>query len=166
MKAIAAMDVDRITGFRRKLLWTSIPDNLELFKEMSVGNALVMGQSMFQSAKIFPDRFIYVLTNNADKISSTSQLIKCLNDDGLHHCYISGETLKKMIKNFPHRTNNFWLCGGIKIYQEFIPYCNELYMSHVLNQYEGDTYMPSFEDNFSNSEIVKETRDFWVVRYW
>ena len=68
MKAIAAMDVDRITGFRRKLLWTSIPDNLELFKEMSVGNALVMGQSMFQSAKIFPDRFIYVLTNNADKI--------------------------------------------------------------------------------------------------
>jgi hypothetical protein len=34
-----------------------------------------------------------------------------------------------------------------------------------MKTYDGDTFMPEFESQFPNSTILKQTDDFWIVKY-
>ena len=166
MKAIAAMDLNRVIGNKGKIPW-KISDEFQWFKQKTINDVIVMGRTTFDSIGCLPGRFTYVLTSNPNKLSTHEQSILAReNKDGLHHCYIQGKDLIEWCQKWPERTNYFWLCGGAKIYQQFLPYCSEVYQSIILDEYEGDTFMPEYEHDFPNSELIMEHKKFWVVRYW
>jgi len=57
------------------------------------------------------------------------------------------------------------VAGGKSIYELFMPYITEFYVTHIDKEYEGDTYMSLFEDKFSKKEIVKEFDFGRVIKY-
>jgi dihydrofolate reductase len=159
MKAIAAMDANRGIGYKGKIPWR-IPADFKWFKEFTWGKTLIMGRVTFESLPPLKNRSIVVLTNNISRGENLVQYHmkhrnKCKN------LYIrDSQTFDFM--EFPDAI----LAGGARTYLTFLPLCDEIYMSHVMDEYECDTYMPEFENQFPNSEVVREHKDFWVVRYW
>ena len=57
------------------------------------------------------------------------------------------------------------VAGGAKTYVRLLPYITEFYVTHVNGSYEGDTFMPPFEDLFTQQEVVKEFDGHKVVKY-
>jgi dihydrofolate reductase len=64
------------------------------------------------------------------------------------------------------KMSNLWVCGGEHVYKLLLPLCNELFLTIVLSEHDGDAFMPQYEDIFPYSEILKETKKYWLVRYW
>ena len=152
MKAIVAMDMSRGIGFHGKLPWGSIPEDFKWFKRKTMETKkLVMGRETFKSVGVLKDRFTYVLTTDLTLTGLPSFAT---------YRYIRPE----FFKSEPH--DDIWLCGGAKAYQLLLPYCTEIFVTHVLDEYESDTYMPPFEDMFPNQEIIVESKNFWIVKYW
>jgi len=46
-----------------------------------------------------------------------------------------------------------------------LPYITEFYVTHVNGKYDGDTFMPPFEDLFTHKEVVKEFDLHKVIMY-
>jgi hypothetical protein len=57
------------------------------------------------------------------------------------------------------------VAGGAKTYVKLLPYITEFYVTHVNGNYDGDTFMPPFEDLFTQQEVVKEFDGHKVVKY-
>ena len=57
------------------------------------------------------------------------------------------------------------ICGGAKIYEQFLYRITELYVTHVSGEYVGDTFMPRFEHLLPTQSIVKEFDGHRVVKY-
>ena len=48
-----------------------------------------------------------------------------------------------------------WICGGEGIYREAMPISEELYLTQIDGEYEGDVYFPNWE-NFFKREISRK----------
>ena len=154
MKAIVAMTPNRVIGFRGRMPWTPITEDFRWFKHVTMGSSLLMGRTTFESiGKPLPGRFTYILTTDVAKtLLPAGELCAYVNE--------------RWIMELPfEKRNRIWVCGGAKVYQRFLPLCSEVYVTHIIEDYDGDTYMPEFESMFPNSKIVKETKDFWIVKH-
>ena len=151
MKAIVAMDMNRGMGFHGKLPW-HFSEDFRWFKQKTLETKkLVMGRDTFQSVGTLKDRFAYVLTSDF-----TLQSLPAFGS----YRYVA----PSFFKTEPH--DDMWLCGGAKTYKLLLPLCTEVYVTHDLDEYDVDTYMPPFEERFINQEVILENKDFWIVRYF
>ncbi len=57
------------------------------------------------------------------------------------------------------------VAGGAKTYIKLLPYIDEFYVTHVLGNFDGDTFMPEFEHLFPNKETIKEFDGHKVIKY-
>lgn len=146
------MTPKRVIGKDGKIPW-HISEDFQWFKHSTMGGSLLMGRNTFEAlGKPLPGRFTYVLTNDPEKLhkKKTKEFM-----------YINGGDL-----NYGGGPwNDLWICGGAKVYAQFVPLCHEVYASILLEDYEGDTFMPEFEELFPYSRIIKEYKQFWVVKY-
>lgn len=155
MKGIVAMDLNRVIGNKGKIPWKLSAD-MKFFKKMTSdpdsGGYLIMGRKTFESVGVLPDRKIYVLTTDKEKRLELDTIgYKYLNEDDLFR--------------IAQPDDKFWVCGGAEIYRKFLPQCSEVYVTIVLEEYEGDTYLDPFEDDFPVQETIIECKTHWIVRY-
>jgi dihydrofolate reductase len=155
MKGIVAMSLNRVIGYQGQIPW-KIKEDLDFFKKMTSdpdsGGFLIMGRKTFDSVGVLPGRHTYVLTTNTEKL-------KMIDLRG--HKYVNEESLWRIAQP-DHR---FWICGGAEVYKRFLPMCHEVYVTIVLNEYDGDTYLEPFEDKFPRQKILGEYKTHWIVRY-
>jgi dihydrofolate reductase len=153
MRAIVAMASNRVIGDGARIPW-HLPDDFKWFKLATIGQNLLMGRTTFEAiGKPLPGRFTYILTNNQAKINLPSAKL----------CTYVGESWVDDLS--PELDESLWLCGGAKVYEKFLPKCSEVYVTHVIGDFEGDVFMPPFEHMFPNSELQFEHKDFWVVKH-
>jgi len=163
------MDLNRTIGNNGKLPWPKIKEDFAFFKKMTIGDNLIMGRKTFDSVGELPGRFTWILTNDQSKMAK-----KCLNMAGESYAYnnnsayVERADIDKFIATEgkdPRYTSDLWVCGGAQIYKDLIPLCTDVYVTLVLNEYEGDTFLPEFEHLFIEQTIIKEHKDFWIIRY-
>jgi dihydrofolate reductase len=155
MKSIVAMDLNRVIGYQGKIPW-HLSSDMKFFKKMTCGpddGYLLMGRKTFDDVGVLPKRFTFILTKNP----------KLIGFNNGKFAYITETNFDEATKGIKSR---LWVAGGAQIYKKYIPLCSEVYTTLILDEYEGDTFMPAFEHLFPNSEILKETKNYWVVRYW
>lgn len=61
--------------------------------------------------------------------------------------------------------NDSIIIGGKSIYELFMPHITEFYVSHIDQDYEGDTFMEPFEHLFNKQETVKKFDFGKVIKY-
>jgi dihydrofolate reductase len=159
MRAIVAMDPNRVIGYRGKIPW-HIPEDFKFFKQMTMGCPLVMGRSTFLSIGYpLPGRFTYILTNDPDLIGMPKgELCQYVNKDKLFEIFNRDLGMQM-------QWNDIWVCGGAKVYADFMPYIHRMVVTHLADEYEGDTYMPEFEKYLPYVETVGEYKDYIVVKH-
>lgn len=154
MKAIIAMSENRCIGKENKIPWY-IPNDFKWFKEFTTGKKLIVGKNTFDTLPMLKNREILVLTRKVEELSHMpNQYLINKND-------LTG----KIISDVFDLDSDIIVAGGAKTYVRLLPYITEFYVTHVNGSYDGDTFMPPFEDLFTNKEVVKEFDGHKVIKY-
>ena len=144
IKLIAAIDLRFGIGKNNKLLF-KIPEDLRLFKQLTIGNVVLMGRKTFDSicCKPLPDRINIVITSVKDFENAVITTF-----DNMETAVEYSE------QNFPDK--DLYIIGGGKIYKQGIKYADEIILTKYNKLYEdADTYFPvDIMDNFSETEII------------
>jgi len=147
MKAIVAMASHRVIGAGNQIPW-HLPEDLKFFKATTLGHAIVMGRKTFDSiGRPLPGRQNIILSRTMPEREGAT-IVR------------SPEELLQLPES-----ENFFVIGGAEIYRLLLPYCTELFVTHVPRVVEGDTFFPEFENEFDAGEKILETADFSVLRY-
>lgn len=124
---IACMTVDGVIGKNGKLPW-SCSDDMQRFKRLTMGNAVIMGRKTAESLKgPLPGRTNYVVSQN-EQAEGFVQLVPGM----LHH----------KLLGFHQALYPIWIIGGSQLYTEAMEYCDLLHLTVLHDDYEGDTFFP------------------------
>ncbi len=149
------MAKNRVIGKDGGLPWSSIKEDFKWFKEFTTGKKLIVGKNTFDTLPMLKNREIFVLTRRIEELSEIpNQYLINKND-------LTG----KIISDVSDLDSDIIVAGGAKTYVRLLPYITEFYVTHVNGSYEGDTFMPPFEDLFTNKEVVKEFDGHKVIKY-
>ena len=50
------------------------------------------------------------------------------------------------------------ICGGVSVYQQFLPLADRMYLTLIKGDYEGDAFFPEFDYN-DWKEVEREEHD-------
>jgi dihydrofolate reductase len=146
-KAIAAMAENRVIGCGNRIPW-HLPEDFNWFKRMTTGHILVMGRKTFESiGRPLPLRQTIVLSRSARAIPGVE---------------VRNDWSEIALREDPRE---IFICGGADIYAQTLPFCSDLYLTHVKGGAEGDAFFPPFEERFEWKRDILETADFKIVHY-
>jgi dihydrofolate reductase len=148
------MAKNRCIGIEGKIPW-HIPNDFRWFKEFTTGKKLIVGKNTFDTLPMLKNREILVLTRRVEELSEIPNQYLINNND------LTG----KIISDVSDLDPDIIVAGGAKTYVRLLPYITEFYVTHVNGSYDGDTFMPPFEDLFTNKEVVKEFDGHKVIKY-
>jgi dihydrofolate reductase len=160
-KAIAAMSENRVIGCGGKIPWR-LPEDFRFFRQMTVGNIIVMGRRTFQViGRPLPDRHTIVLSRSF----KTPRDLLAQPELGLFKCgtFEIASSLEKMGHSRDKR--DIFICGGGQVYAEALPFCSDLYLTLVKRTVEGDTFFPPFEDQFELAAEIQDGPEFKILHY-
>ena len=150
MKAIAAMARNRVIGKNGTMPW-HLPEDFRWFKQATMGGALLMGRKTFDSiGRPLPGRLSLVVTRGT--LATDSLDVMPVRD-------------LDAFRPEDYAPREVWVAGGAEIYAQLLPRCDELYLSLLDHEAEGDTFFPAFEDDFEFAETVLQKPGFEVHRY-
>lgn len=147
MKAIVAVDENWAIGYENELLY-HISADLKRFKELTVGNVVVMGRKTLESlpkGKPLPNRVNIVLSRNEMK----EDIIHCKDLKSL------GEEIAKLTDK------EIYVMGGASIYEQLLPYCEAVYVTKI---FDRATKADTFFENLDQSpawRITEESQDYY-----
>jgi dihydrofolate reductase len=152
LNVITAMTSKRVIGKGGKIPW-KIPEEMKLFKDITMGNAVIMGKNTWFS---LPEKF-RPLPGRANIIVSGS----ILGQNGATVCKNIEEALM-----FADKLGVKVFCiGGAQLYSTMLGGADVLHVSWIKKDYDGDAYFP--EINFSEwkESEVKDYPEFTYKRY-
>lgn len=147
LKMIVAMDNQQGIGLKNKLPW-HIPEDLKLFKEMTLGHTIVMGKNTFLSiGRLLPGRKNIVVSHDLN-LAKKYPGIEVVDD------FISYLNQIKPLEI------DVYIIGGASLYQQALPYVEEISISRIHGTYECDVFFPKIDENLFDLYAEKEFDQF------
>jgi dihydrofolate reductase len=147
-RAIAAMSENRVIGNGPDIPWR-ISEDFKWFKAKTMGGVLVMGRKTWDSiGRPLPGRTTAVVSRSQPELPEGVDLLPSLDAiDGRQY------------------SDPVWICGGGEIYRQALPRCEELFLTLVKREVEGDAFFPEFEEQFELKEILRDESEFQIRHY-
>ncbi|CDG22638.1 Dihydrofolate reductase [Xenorhabdus poinarii G6] len=127
---IAAMAMDRVIGMENAMPW-ALPGDLAWFKRHTLGKPIVMGRVTYESiGRPLPGRLNIVISSQPgrdDRVTWVNSVHAAL----------------EIVSAF----EEVMVIGGGKIYEQFLPLANRIYLTHIDAEVIGDTHFPDYEPN-------------------
>lgn len=140
IRMIAACARNRVMGAGGTLPW-QIQEDWEYFLESTRGGALLMGRRCYEDFTDYvQDREVVVLSRDPSREFPYAHQAGNLQDGLDLAASLAPDT---------------WICGGEGIYREAMPLAEELYLTQIDQEYEGDVCFPKWEKVF-NREISRK----------
>ena len=140
---IAAVGKNLELGKNNNLIW-HFKEDMKFFKDTTMGHTVVMGRKTFESLpKALPGRKNIVISSNSEYQAQGATVVTSV-DEAL-----------QIADN-----EEIFVIGGGKIYAEFLPYADKLYLTEINAECEdADTYFPQF----NKSEYIKEIINYYDI---
>lgn len=143
---IAAVAKNSVIGKDNKIPW-NIPEDLQHFKELTMGNVIIMGRRTYESigrplhgrTTIVVSKKFFEEVKSVPDINSATALAK---------------------QTAPGK--KIFFCGGEGIYKEALSIADTLYLTEILTCAEGDVKFPEFNKELYKRTVLGEnhTQDF------
>ncbi|MEE2657205.1 MAG: dihydrofolate reductase [Candidatus Latescibacterota bacterium] len=130
---IAALAGNRVIGRDGSLPWR-FPVDMRHFMRTTMGNPCIMGRRTYESfpKRPLPGRLNIVLTRNIDYTLPDGAL-RCHDlASALRHCTDIG-------------SERVYICGGASVYRDALPDADEMILTHIPGDYEGDVRFPEWD---------------------
>jgi dihydrofolate reductase len=136
---IVAVDKNKGIGKNNSLLAHLKPD-LKYFKNTTKGHAVVMGHNTYLSLpkRPLPDRTNIVLTTKEIELEGA----------------IVVHSIDELLSTIKNLNKEIFICGGASLYRQMLPYADRLYVTHIFESFEADTFFPDINSQW---EIEKVT---------
>ena len=163
---VMAMDRNQLIGKDGGMPW-HLPSEMQYFKKVTMGKPLIMGRKTYESiGRPLPGRTSIVVTRNADWPAE-------VGSDNNHQDYLASGQLRVVstvdeafrvaqgIVNASENDiettgeNEIAVIGGAAICELAMPYCQRLYLTVIDAEFEGDTWLQSF--NRDEWNLVSES---------
>lgn len=150
---IAVMATNRVIGRNNTIPW-HIPEELRFFKKTTMGFPVVMGRLTFESLKgPLPGRQNIVISRNPEYQSSGTDNVTSL------------ESALKLTRD----AEKVFILGGSQIFEKALPSADEIILSVLDREVEGDSYFPDFSDEDfqqTHHERHEEGNEPFTVYYY
>lgn len=134
MNLIVAVDKNWGIGKDNQLL-TRISADMRLFKQLTMGNILVLGRKTlgtFPGGKPLPGRINFILTKE-ESFQAEEAII----------CHSVEEVLQK---GEQQKDKEIFIAGGGSVYHQFLEYCDTAYITKIDQEFEADTFIPNLDE--------------------
>jgi dihydrofolate reductase len=131
---IAALARNGVIGKANDLPWR-LPDDMKYFMQTTKGHHVIMGRKNYQSLpekfRPLPNRTSIVVTRQPDFKAPGCTVVHQL-EEGVRIAEEHGE-------------RELFIIGGAEIYRLGMPFADQLYLTEVAADVEGDTFFPQYE---------------------
>lgn len=130
-------------GRGNDLIWHFHAD-MKFFRETTTGNTVIMGRKTFESLpKVLPNRKNIVISTDKD-----------LKIEGALVVHSVEEALEAA------KDDNIFVIGGGKIYAEFLPLADKIYLTEIDAQCpDADTFFPTFDKSLYTRTVLGENEE-------
>lgn len=137
--AIWVQDRNGIIGKANHLPWR-LPKDLKHFKEITLNQAILMGRITFEgmNKRLLLNREMLILTSQSDYQIEGATVVK---------------SVEEVLTWYTNQDKILYIVGGSQVYKLFEPYVDELIVTQVQTEVDGDTYFPRDFD-FSRFSLV------------
>lgn len=137
LSIIAAVAKNNVIGNENKLLW-NIPLDMKFFRNTTNGHPIIMGRKTFLSiGRALPNRRNIVITRDENFSYPDVEVFHSI--DGI-------------VSIFKNSNEEAFVIGGADIYKQFMPIVDKLYITHVDEEFNGDTTFPEIENTIWKKE--------------
>ena len=140
---IAAMDHNRIIGNNNKIPWKAKGEQA-LFKRITENSVVIMGRNTHES---LPNGALH---NRYNAVLSTDPYFEAL---GCFKFSSFQKALVSMHEEFP--TCKIFVIGGASLYEQTIKNAEELHITRIERDYEGDAYFPKYNNELYNLHNIE-----------
>ena len=149
---IVGMTKQGVIGKDNSLPW-HIPEDLKNFKRLTNNNVVIMGRKTYDSLpakfKPLPNRQNVVVSRSMQKIA------------GIDVC----NSIEDALETAKSYQKDIFIIGGSTIYKQFLDLADTMLISYIKQNYEGDTYFPSFDNQQWKLTNEEEFDDFTLTTY-
>lgn len=139
---IAAMAIDQVIGMEKVMPW-NLPGDLAWFKRNTLNKPVIMGRVTYESiGRPLPQRVNIVLSSQPGGADNSVIWVTSVEEALAAAQAVEG-------------TEEVMVIGGGKVYQQFLPLANKLYLTHVDAEVIGDTHFPIYEPDEWDSEYTE-----------
>lgn len=126
---IVAMADNRAIGKDNQLLW-HLPDDFKHFKAVTMAKPILMGRKTYQSiGKPLPGRQNIVISKDQTFAANGVAVVNSI-EAALDEVETDGEVM---------------VIGGASFYQQMLPLAEKLYVTHVHQSFDADTFFPEID---------------------
>lgn len=129
IKLIVAHDINGGIGKDNKLVW-NLPSDMKHFRETTKGHIVVMGRKTYESiGGALKGRLNIVLSKTLPLVQEGDVLV-------FRHF---GTVLETALK----ARGDVFIIGGSSIYEQFLPYADEVIVTEIQKEFECDSFFPN-----------------------
>ncbi len=142
LSLIAAIGKNNELGKDNQLLW-HLPADMKHFRDTTRGHAVIMGRKTFESiAHALPNRRNIVITRDQN-----------YSAEGIEVAH----SMEEALELFKNTDEEVFDIGGAEMYKMSLPYADKLYITHVDQAFDADTFFPTIDDSWKkSSEKIQE----------
>lgn len=136
-----------------------LPNDLKFFKELTIGNNVIMGRKTYDSMNgPLKNRENIIVTRDKNYEVAGCKIIHSIDDI--------------LSINEKEPTKEWFVIGGEEIFKQILPYADKIYMTYIDHSFEGDTYFPEWDE--SEWEEISKTKgkkddknpyDYYFIEY-
>lgn len=150
IKLIVALDKNNLIGKGNKMPW-HIREEFQHFKRTTIGHSLLFGKNTFLGLlKKLNGRKNIVLSENDIE-----------NSDLTIH---NEEELIELFNRFKNSNEVLFIAGGKTIYEKYFDWADELIISRIHNEYDGNVYLNLDLSNYYLDKV--ESHEFFDVEIY
>lgn len=139
---IAAVGKNGELGKDGKLIW-SIKEDLQFFRDITMGHNIIMGRKTFDSLPKLLDGRKHIVLTKSNKIIPNVEM----------RGYLKGLITE-------YKNKDAFIIGGSSVYSQFMPFAENIYLTEIDSICkEADTFFPRFERDSFEREILSENHD-------
>ncbi len=131
-----------------------VKEEFQHFKDTTLGYPIIMGRKTFETlGKPLTGRLNIVVSKNKNyKTAFNDVVVKSSIEDAINHCKALGP-------------EKIFIIGGGEIYKQAITFVDEMIITFMKFEAEGDVKFPAIIDNEWKIEKIKDHELFEIFRY-
>jgi dihydrofolate reductase len=148
---ISAISLNNVIGIGNRIPWHN-KEELKYFKETTLEAVVLMGRKTYQAiGKALPNRINLVVSKKLNENEKNLFYFQSI-EDALRYAETLG--IEKL-----------FIIGGSEIYLQTIKEVDELLISRIPFEVEGDKHFPTIDSKIWELKKIKEYESFTVERY-
>ena len=128
---VVAVAENNVIGKNNQLIW-HLPADLRFFKNLTMGHPIIMGRKTYESiGKPLPGRTTVIITRQHG-----FEAPGCIVVNSIDEAISEARTIDQEV----------YIIGGAEIYKQALAKTDNIYLTRVHHNFDGDTFFPELDE--------------------